>query len=316
VGRRRPDCNAGRGRARQFGDRLAGPGTAATVAVEILPASAHDPGDGADFGTPDVGTCSTGETGDCSIPFHSSTAGEDVLCAYIPGHESACSEAPDAPELDNGADVVRRTWGVVAPAPGPVETAPDAPAEAVVEPAPTPRDDGARAKRRRAEPDTRSRDDRGREPDPPASEPTPAPQSAPAPAAAVRTGRKARSPHRERRSSSDARSPRRERRSSSDARPQRSRSSRRRVVPRADRSTDPTAARSDERRVRRTGGGRKHRLEQLSRAAAKTAERYSFPLGLALLVLGFVAIQGRIDHRDPKLRLAPVDSKHDLLPFT
>jgi hypothetical protein len=57
-------------------------------------------------------------------------------------------------------------------------------------------------------------------------------------------------------------------------------------------------------------------LAQLSRAAVKTADHYSFPLGLTLLVLGFVAVQGRIDHRDPKLRLAPLDSKHDLLPFT
>ena len=49
--------------------------------------------------------------------------------------------------------------------------------------------------------------------------------------------------------------------------------------------------------------------------AVKTAARFSFPLGLALFVLLFVAVQGRIDRRDPKLRLAPLDSKHDLAAF-
>ena len=47
----------------------------------------------------------------------------------------------------------------------------------------------------------------------------------------------------------------------------------------------------------------------------KTAERFSFPLSLALLVFFFMVVQGRIDRRDPKLRLAPLDSKHDLATF-
>jgi hypothetical protein len=47
-----------------------------------------------------------------------------------------------------------------------------------------------------------------------------------------------------------------------------------------------------------------------------TAHKLSFPLGLTLLVIAFLAIQGRLDRRDPKLRLAPIDSKHDLVPFT
>jgi hypothetical protein len=58
------------------------------------------------------------------------------------------------------------------------------------------------------------------------------------------------------------------------------------------------------------------RLSELSKAAVKTANRFSFPLILAILVVAFLAIQGRIDRRDPKLRLAPVDSKHDLIPFS
>jgi hypothetical protein len=48
----------------------------------------------------------------------------------------------------------------------------------------------------------------------------------------------------------------------------------------------------------------------------RTANRFSFPLGLTLMVIAFLAVQGRIDRRDPKLRLAPVDSKHDLVHFT
>jgi hypothetical protein len=41
----------------------------------------------------------------------------------------------------------------------------------------------------------------------------------------------------------------------------------------------------------------------------------SFPLSLALLVAGFLLVQGRLDRRDPKFTLAPLDSKHDLLSF-
>jgi hypothetical protein len=55
---------------------------------------------------------------------------------------------------------------------------------------------------------------------------------------------------------------------------------------------------------------------QLSRAALTTAHKLSFPLALTLLVIAFLVFQSRLDRRDPKLRLAPVDSKHDLLPFS
>jgi hypothetical protein len=47
--------------------------------------------------------------------------------------------------------------------------------------------------------------------------------------------------------------------------------------------------------------------------AIKTAKILSFPLALALIVLLFVAVQNRIDRKDPKLALAPVAP--DLLRF-
>ena len=63
------------------------------------------------------------------------------------------------------------------------------------------------------------------------------------------------------------------------------------------------------------GGRARRRLGELSQVAMKTAKRYSFPLSLALFVFAFMVVQGRIDRRDPKLRLAPLDSKHDLATF-
>lgn len=40
-------------------------------------------------------------------------------------------------------------------------------------------------------------------------------------------------------------------------------------------------------------------------AAAAVAEEFTFPIVLALAVLAFLAVQGHVDRRDPKLRLAP-----------
>jgi hypothetical protein len=72
----------------------------------------------------------------------------------------------------------------------------------------------------------------------------------------------------------------------------------------------------DRRRTEHAGRGRiGRRLGELSQVAVKTAERFSFPLSLAFFVVLFMVVQGRIDRRDPKLRLAPLDSKHDLASF-
>ena len=47
------------------------------------------------------------------------------------------------------------------------------------------------------------------------------------------------------------------------------------------------------------------RLGELSQAAVKTAERFSFPLSLALFVFLFMVVQGRIDRRDPQAAARP-----------
>jgi hypothetical protein len=54
-------------------------------------------------------------------------------------------------------------------------------------------------------------------------------------------------------------------------------------------------------------------FERIGSLAIKTAKILSFPLALALIVLLFVAVQNRIDRKDPKLALAPVAP--DLLRF-
>ncbi len=43
--------------------------------------------------------------------------------------------------------------------------------------------------------------------------------------------------------------------------------------------------------------------------------RFAFPLTLAVLVVAFLAVQGRLDRKDPKLALAPVTSGQELLSF-
>jgi hypothetical protein len=40
-------------------------------------------------------------------------------------------------------------------------------------------------------------------------------------------------------------------------------------------------------------------------AAVAVAEEFTFPIALTIAVLGYLAVQGHIDRRDPKLRLAP-----------
>jgi hypothetical protein len=54
-------------------------------------------------------------------------------------------------------------------------------------------------------------------------------------------------------------------------------------------------------------------FERIGSLAIQTAKVLSFPLALALIVLLFVAVQNRIDRKDPKLALAPVAP--DLLRF-
>lgn len=57
-------------------------------------------------------------------------------------------------------------------------------------------------------------------------------------------------------------------------------------------------------------------ITQIGRVAAEAAQQAAFPIALILMVVAFLMVQNRIDGKDPKLALAPVDSEHDLLSFT
>lgn len=57
-------------------------------------------------------------------------------------------------------------------------------------------------------------------------------------------------------------------------------------------------------------------IQQIGRVAAEAVQQAAFPLLLTLLVGAFLIGQNRIDRRDPKLAMAPVDSDQDLLSFT
>ncbi len=49
--------------------------------------------------------------------------------------------------------------------------------------------------------------------------------------------------------------------------------------------------------------------------AAAVATTFGFPLGLAVVVVLFLAIQTRLDHRDPKLRATPLSGTEMMVPF-
>jgi hypothetical protein len=50
-------------------------------------------------------------------------------------------------------------------------------------------------------------------------------------------------------------------------------------------------------------------------AAVVVATGFGFPLGLSLVVLVFLFIQSRLDHRDPKLRAAPASGSETTVAF-
>ena len=62
-------------------------------------------------------------------------------------------------------------------------------------------------------------------------------------------------------------------------------------------------------------------VDQVSRvikpqAAAAVAATFGFPLILMLLVAMYLVVQARVDHRDPKLRLAPQNAYDTVVAFT
>jgi hypothetical protein len=57
-------------------------------------------------------------------------------------------------------------------------------------------------------------------------------------------------------------------------------------------------------------------IQRLQRALTQGGEAFAFPLALLLLVGGFLLLQSKFDRSDPKLALAPVDTRDDVLPFS
>ena len=57
-------------------------------------------------------------------------------------------------------------------------------------------------------------------------------------------------------------------------------------------------------------------ITQIGRVAAEAVRQAAFPIALILMVAAFLMVQNRIDRKDPKLALAPMDSEHDLLSFS
>ena len=50
-------------------------------------------------------------------------------------------------------------------------------------------------------------------------------------------------------------------------------------------------------------------------AAVAVAAEFTFPIALAVAVLAFLVIQGQVDRRDPKLRIAPQHVQETLVVF-
>jgi hypothetical protein len=56
-------------------------------------------------------------------------------------------------------------------------------------------------------------------------------------------------------------------------------------------------------------------LERIQQGLEDAAKRFAFPLALAGLVAGFLLVQGRLDRRDPKLAVAPIVARDDVVSF-
>ena len=56
-------------------------------------------------------------------------------------------------------------------------------------------------------------------------------------------------------------------------------------------------------------------LERVTDGVIEAVRQFSFPLFLAVGVGAFLLMQSRIDRKDPKLAIAPVDARDDLVVF-
>lgn len=290
----------------QFGDHLPDH----EVTFKILGGSVHGARGGGGSEALELGTCRSDEDARCSFEFTSSKAGRDRFCAHLPGDEAVCSEPIDARDGVDGADVVERRWGAAGgvresgrSAPGSAGGSGDEPSTLAGGERPSERSAGSTG------PGSHSQGRSGEA----ASASTVVAPSSVALVPSRNSGSDGPSRTRPQRSRKDVS---RQRGHGDRARP---RASLPRRVPAESLAARRGPAVLGAQQKRHAGKARSpvaRKLRELAAAAGETADRYSFPLLLTLSVLGFVALQGRIDGRDPKLRLAPLDSKHDVMAFT
>jgi hypothetical protein len=314
------------------GNPLVGPGTDMHVRWFFAVDSPNDidsPGN-----SPDL-ECWTGESGQCSVSYVAASLGTDLVCALVSGPTATCDEAQGAPDWDDNADVVTR---IVATDPGPDPTptptpdptptptpdptptpTPDPTPTPTPDPTPTPTPDPTPAPTPTPDPTPTPTPDPTPTPTPdptptPTPDPTPDPQSPPnqpsdvapsaepepvtAPAAAP-TARPTPGFDPDVAPSTPA---------TPSAAPQPQQPS---MAPEP--SPDPApvaptpAAPSGPDVVGAIVSAAADQVARLVQPAAATAVAvtFGFPLVLTLAVTVFLAVQHRLDARDPKLRLAP-----------
>jgi hypothetical protein len=294
----------------QDGNLLVGAGTDTEVRFFFAEGSPNEPD--APGNSPHL-RCDTGPTGMCAASYVPVASGTDTICAIAAGPRSRCAEPVDAQERDSSADVVERLIGTEAtPTPTPTPTPSPTPTPT---PTPTPIPSAATN---------------------PAPTPTPstAPTDAPPTTSTTTPAQAASQP-----SAADA-SPAAE---SPDARPQSARlrpaeptsapqpSSVALVMPvsMSPPPSGPSTAVTQPVQAPTNASGPQDvipnfvmgAVEGLSRvvqpeAAVVVATSFGFPLLLMLAVIGFLLVQGYLDRRDPKLRMAPASSNELIVPFT
>jgi hypothetical protein len=335
----------------QDGNLFEGPDTSTHVRFFFSTGSPNDPA--SPGSSPDI-SCDTGTSGQCSVTYVAVNAGTDIICARFSGPPSLCDEPLDAPELANTADVVERiVTSMPAPTPTPAPTpaptpTPDPTPTPTPDPTPTPTPDPTAT----PTPEPTSTPSPTPDPTPTATPeptvaptPTPTPTATPAPTVAptptalptpaptpdqtpvptpdqprVPTAAPAPDATTTAEVSQSATSPRR------DADPDPAQPAIAAVRPNASPSARPNRPSSATPPVSlpKSPGVFDALISRVANqvsvvvrpaAAAAVASSFTFPLLLMLAVLLFLAIQARLDRRDPKLRNAPRTTAETFLPF-
>jgi hypothetical protein len=86
----------------------------------------------------------------------------------------------------------------------------------------------------------------------------------------------------------------------------------RREAPPVKSTPRPSGAKADSGVVHKVATALGDAANEVAKAAAPAAKRAAFPLVLVALLLLFLALQNRLDSRDPKLAHAPVHRTPDL----